>query len=420
MSGTALLIKGGYVITADSAIGDLPVGDVLVRDGLITDVATEVAVDVDEVEIVDARGRLVLPGFIDTHRHLWLGALSSGVEATSLQNYSDAVMGRLAPRYRPEDVYAGTLWGALLGIHAGVTTVADWAHNLPTAEHTAANIAALRDSGINAVFLYGGSIDDARRVREQWPDVTMGLALRGPLFSTPAETRSEILVARELALPISIHAGMAGFPSAVRQLADENLLGPDVNYAHGNEFTAEELAMLAATGGTIAASPTVDMTLGLGAYPAVGMALEHHVPVGLAADTVASGGADLLSEMRLTFAAERARRLATHSDRPPISARDVLDVATRGGASVWRLEGRTGTLTPGKAADIAVVDTRAPHLDGFDDPFLAVLLNAGPSDVETVVIGGEIVKAHGRLVGPHAEAARALLDASRDHLRRSA
>ena len=418
MTGAELLIKGGYVITNDVAIGDLPVGDILVRDGLIADIAAEVPAAVTEV--VDARGRLVLPGFIDTHRHLWVGALSSGVAATSLGTYSDTVMSQMAPRYRPDDVYAGALWGALLAMYAGVTTVADWAHNLSTPEHTAANIAAVKDSGINAVFLYGGSVEDARRTREMFPDVTMGLALRGPLFSTPTETRSEFHIARELDLPISIHAGMAGYPSAVRQLADQNLLGPDVNYAHANDFTREELAMLAATGGTIAASPTVDMTLGLGAYPAVGMALEHHVPVGLAADTVASGGTDLFSEMRLAFAAERARRLVTESDRPMISARDVLQVATVGGASVWRRHDSTGTLTPGKAADIAIVDMRAPHLDGFDDPVLAVLLNAGPKDVETVIIGGSIVKAHGRLVGSHAESAMALLRASRDHLRRSA
>jgi 5-methylthioadenosine/S-adenosylhomocysteine deaminase len=417
MSGRDVLIKSGYLATGDRDLGDLHGTDILVRDGLIAEIGVGLAAP-DALE-VDARRRLVLPGFVDTHRHLWLGAISASVAVDSLAAYSRAVMGPFAGRYRPEDVYAGVLWGALLALNAGVTTVADWAHNLPSSEHTAANVEALQHSGVGAVFLHGGSIADAYRAREQWPDLRMGVALRGPYFSTPEETRSDFARARELALPISVHAGVAGYPGAVHQLAESDLLGPDVNFAHGSEFSTDELGMVAATGGTLSVSPTVDMSMALGTYPALGSALERGVAVGLAADTIASAGTDLFSEMRLALAAERSR--GTCAGEPTtLGHRDVLQVATHGGAAVWGLGEQTGTLTPGKTADIIMVDMRAPHLDGFGDPVLAVLLNAGPSDVETVLAAGLIVKASGRLVGgTHVETARALLKDSRERLRQS-
>jgi len=409
MSSGEVLITGGHVVTVDPGLGDQQDADVLVRDGRIAAVGRGIVAP--GARAIDARGKLVLPGFVDTHRHLWLGAASASVAATSLASYSAAVMGEFAGRYRPEDVYAGTLWGALLALNAGVTAVADWAHNLPTPDHTDANIRALADSGIRGVFLYGGPVAAAAAVRERWPELHMGLAARGPFFSTSEETRADFALARDLGLPISAHAGMAGFPGAVRDLASAGLLGPDVNFAHANEFTPEEFALIAEHGGTIAASPTVDLTMALGTHPAIGPALAHGIPVGLAADTIAGAGTDLFSEMRLALAAERSRASGSKLDH-----RDVLRLATHGGAAVWRLGEEIGTLTPGKAADVVVVDMRSPHLDGFGDPVWSLVLNAGPADVDTVLVKGRVVKSQGRLDGELATAARQLMRSSRLHV----
>jgi 5-methylthioadenosine/S-adenosylhomocysteine deaminase len=96
--------------------------------------------------------------------------------------------------------------------------------------------------------------------------------------------------------------------------------------------------------------------------------------------------------------------------------RDMLRLATIDGARVWHLEDEIGTLTPGKQADIAIIDMRSAHLDGFGDPVAVMVLGAGPADVETVIVGGDVVKRDGVLAGDHAEQARKLMHATRHHL----
>lgn len=422
MTGENVLIMGGHVVTVDPALGVLPGADVLVSGGRIAAVGP--GLTAPGARVVDARGRLVLPGLVDTHRHTWLGAVAATVGTVSLRGYA-AALGPFAARLGPEDVHAGVLWGALQALNAGVTTVADWAHNLRTPAHTDANVLALRDSGVRAVFLHGGPAPAAevRRVRAEHfgapGRVTMGLAPGGPHFGPVDDLPAEFALARELGLPVSVHVGMAGFPDGVRDLAALGLLGPDVNHAHASALTDEEYGLVADSGGSIAISPSVDLTMALGVYPATGMARARGIRAGLAADTVASAGTDLFSEMRLALAAERSRANADAVRRGEAVAEvafdhhDVLRLATLGGAEAWHLDDEIGSLTPGKLADVVVVDLRGPHLDGGGDPVLALLLGAGAADVETVLVGGEIVKEGGRLVGPVVDRARDLMRESR-------
>jgi cytosine/adenosine deaminase-related metal-dependent hydrolase len=127
--------------------------------------------------------------------------------------------------------------------------------------------------------------------------------------------------------------------------------------------------------------------------------------------------------MRLALAAERSRASADAVRRGEtieaveLNQRDMLKLATLDAARVWHLDHEVGSLTPGKQADVTVVDMRLPHLDGFGDPVTALVMGAGPADVETVLVGGEIVKADGMLEGPLAEHARELMHESRAKLR---
>jgi 5-methylthioadenosine/S-adenosylhomocysteine deaminase len=97
--------------------------------------------------------------------------------------------------------------------------------------------------------------------------------------------------------------------------------------------------------------------------------------------------------------------------------RDMLRLATLDGARVWDLDDEIGTLTQGKQADIAIVDMRSPHLDGYGDPVAVMVLGAGPADVETVIVGSDVVKRDGQLVGSHVERARRLMHETQERLR---
>jgi 5-methylthioadenosine/S-adenosylhomocysteine deaminase len=435
-----LLIKGGHVVTMDPALGDRPDSDVLVRDGVIVDVRPGLETTVADAEVIEARGRLVIPGLVDTHRHVWQGAIAGFTPQMTGVGYGPAVLTGIGPKHRAEDVYAGTLWGALQALDAGITTIADWAHNLQSAEYADADLRGLQESGIRGYFLYGGpgpaSDDpnpphpvDARRMRDEQFSagsngrLRMGLALRGPCFTSAERNAEDFAFARELGLPMSLHVGMAGTADAVTTLEQFGLLGADVNYAHGNMLTDKELDLIAASRGTLSITPSTDMLMQFGTFPGTGRALERGIVSGFGVDTVCSAGTDLFSEMRLALAAERSRANAAALARGEAVAtvdlhqRDMLRLATLDGARVWDLDDEIGTLTPGKQADIAIVDMRAAHLDGFGDPVAVMVLGAGPADVETVIVGGDVVKRNGQLVGAHVERARQLMHETQARLR---
>src|SRR5919201_2758626 len=177
-----LLIQNGRLVTMDPEIGDLARADIRVRGGMIAEIGVDLQ-PAREERLVDARGKVVLPGLVDTHRHVWQGAIGGTGGALSLGGYFGVVIAGLAPLYEPDDVYAGVLWGALQALNSGVTTIADWSHIVTTPEHADANVQALHDSGIRGMFLYGPPVaaglvewfvestllhpEDARRVRNE-------------------------------------------------------------------------------------------------------------------------------------------------------------------------------------------------------------------------------------------------------------
>jgi 5-methylthioadenosine/S-adenosylhomocysteine deaminase len=434
------LIRGGHVVTVDPNLGDFVGGEVLISDDVIVEVGPHIEEPTADTEVIDATGRVVIPGLVDTHRHVWQGAIAAFTPQTTGAGYDPAVLHGIAPQHTAEDIYAGTLWGALQAIDAGITTISDWAHNLQSAAHADANLRGLQESGIRGYFLYGGpgpdSDDpnpphplDARRMRdEQFPQgingrLRMGMALRGPCFTSAERNAEDFAFARELDLPISLHVGMAGTADAVNTLQQFGLLGADVNYAHGNMLTDAEFDLIADSHGTLSITPSSDMLMQFGTYPGTGRALQRGILCGFGVDTVCSAGTDLFSEMRLALAAERSRANAAalaRGERVPtvdLHQRDMLRLATLDGAKVWSLDDEIGTLTPGKQADIAIVDMRSPHLDGFGDAIAMMVLGAGPADVETVFIGGEVVKRDGHLVGAHVKRAHQLMHATQDRLR---
>ena len=282
-----LLIKGGHVVAVDPDLGDLPACDVLVADGLITAVGPDLEPTTTAAEVIEAAGRLVIPGMVDTHRHVWQGAIGGYTPQITGAGYGAAVLTGIALKHSPEDVYAGTLWGALQALDAGITTIADWAHNDQSPAHADADLRGLRDSGIRGYFLYGGpgpATDDpnpphpadARRMRDQYfasgtyGRLRMGMALRGPCFTSGERNAEDYAFARDLGLPISVHVGMADTADAITTLQRYHLLGADVNYVHANLLTDREFDLIAETQGTVTITPSTDMLMQFGTFPATG------------------------------------------------------------------------------------------------------------------------------------------------------
>jgi 5-methylthioadenosine/S-adenosylhomocysteine deaminase len=151
-----LLLKNGLVVTVDEQLGDLQDADVLIRDNVIVAVGPGGPTASANAEVIDCTGRLVIPGLVDTHRHVWQGAIGALTPQMTGAGYGPAVLNGISTSYEPVDIYAGALWGALQALDAGITTIADWAHNLRSAEHANANLRGLQESGIRGYFLYGG------------------------------------------------------------------------------------------------------------------------------------------------------------------------------------------------------------------------------------------------------------------------
>ena len=286
-----LLITGGHVVPVDPAVDGGPDTDVLVQDGRIVAVGALGHVD---AQVVDARGTIVLPGFVDTHRHTWETVLRGLLPASTLGEYLAQVVGGVGPAFGPDDVYAGTLLGSLEALDAGITTLVDWAHANNTPDHADEGVRALREAGIRAMYAHGAPAEaswyahsdvvhpDAHRVRSRHFSsdaglLTFALALRGPGFTTAGVVAQEWRLARELGARISVHVGMrvTGMGTqAVRELHEAGLVGPDTTYLHANTSTDDELAMIADSGGTLSISPYVEMLMGHG-HPPVDLSLIH-------------------------------------------------------------------------------------------------------------------------------------------------
>jgi cytosine/adenosine deaminase-related metal-dependent hydrolase len=377
------LIRGGTAIDTDPI--SVTAADVLVEDGRIAAVGPDLAVP-DGTTTIDASGMLVLPGFVDTHRHTWQAGIRTTGADVDFAGYLDLVLNRLAPRYRPDDVYAGTLAGALECLDAGITTLVDWSHIQHTPDHTAAAVTALRDSGVRAVFGYCSAEPDARVLAAQPIGglVTAAMAPFGPEIVGEEAALAEWRVARELDLPVTVHMGGNGTESAERGLEflkRHGLFGPRTMYVHGNHFTDDALRRIADSGGTISASPVVEVALGFGT-PITGRALAVGVPTGLGADTVVSGPGDMFSLMR-----------ATHGHE--LSTRDALRAATVDGARVAGLD--VGTLGVGRPADLVLLRTDLLGMAPATDPIGTIVLSADTRAVDTVLVAGQVVKRHGTL-----------------------
>ena len=414
--GQRVLLKGGVVLTMDSRLGDFEKGDVLIEGSKIAGVGATLPAN---GTVVDASNMIVMPGFIDTHRHIWQGQLRNILPNGRLDpDYFRDIGASARNAYRPDDVYVGDLlstWGAL---NAGITTLLDWSHISNSPEHSDAAVQGLRDSGIRAVYAYGTGAagptnqypHDIRRLRKQYfstDDQLLTLALATAFDARHWE------IAREVGAPITLHANGTG-----QLLPLASMMGPDVTYIHCCNLTAQEWKLIADTGGALSLATPIEMEMGHG-IPPIQQALDHKIPWSLSNDVETEIPSDFFTQMRTNFFLQRmqifTRERAKEPNAPPLmTVKDIVHVATIGGARANWLDKRTGSLTPGKEADVILLSANAINVMPLNHAYGSIVLGMDTSNVDTVFVGGRVKKWKGQLVGVNVDHLRTRAEQSRD------
>ena len=419
-----IVLRGGTIVTMDDAIGDLAAGDVLVERGCIEAVAPSIAAE--DALTIDARGTVVIPGLVDTHRHTWQTLMRAICADWTLTDYFLGMRLTISPAYRPNDVFLGNRVGALEALDAGVTTLLDFSHCMNTPEHADAALEGIRDAGGRAIHAYGffasspenaafpthaSRLADFERVVRAHGTaherVAIGAAVTEIATIPWRETVAEIETARRHDARMVLHTGCVWgsvVTMGVREMHAHGLLGPDQVHVHANTLADEEWRLLADSGGKVSISPETELNMGMG-RPMFGACEKHGIRPTLSCDIISLNSGDLFTQMRLGLASARAdandpvNRRGAMPGSLAFTARDALRWATIDGAAACGLESRVGSITPGKRADLVVLGgTGSLAFRPSQDPIATVVFQASARDVRDVLVDGRIVKRNGALV----------------------
>lgn len=415
-----LLIRNGYVMTMEPGEADMAHADVLIENGQIKAIGH--ALPAQGAKVIDATGYIVMPGLVDTHWHTWTTLLRNMSGDDKAHGYfpMTTVLGKY---FNPRDMYLGTALSAAEAVHSGITTLNDWCHNVITHEHALQDLRALQDAGLRARFSYGPAratpldkpinIADLESLQKDWAHqsndglITLGLAWRGVQAALPdgqgglvvkplseAMWRTEYDAARRLGLPISVHLNSTPpDKDHIGALQRMGMLFDGLQVIHAITSTPEEMKMLADAGGSCTMSPASELRIGFG-VSRISDWIASGAQVSLSVDTTPlTGNADMFGIMKL--AQNIANGVAGNEFKLP--ARRVLELATIKGAQALGLGDRTGSLKPGKRADVIMVDTQAVNMGPFTAPDYMLVDSAQAANVDTVIIDGRVLKRAGKL-----------------------
>ena len=440
--GRRLLIRGGAVMSMDDKVGNFAKADVLIEGKKILAVGPNLPAG--GASVIDADGRIVMPGFIDTHHHLFETALRSfladgllfdGLDANITQNYFQKILLTFAPVYRPQDVYISTLFGSLSQLDAGVTTVFDISQIHHSPAHSDATIAALKDSERRAVFGYfesAGSVpgnqypQDARRIKKRYfssSDQLLTMFMGGEIYLPGYEAAWAI--GRELGIPIAAHiVGTFGMAPTFDALAAAGAFGADNLFIHMTGMSDISWQKARDAGAGVSLAVPIEMNMAHGTPPII-KAMQLGFKPSLSTDVECTLTADPFTQMRSAMALQRmfvnANKLG-ETNMPPtvnvplLTTRDVLAYATLNGARDLKLDKKVGSLTPGKEADIVILDAEAINVAPLNHVPGAVVSLMDRSNVETVIVAGKVRKWKGRLVDVNLSRLKRELEQSRDYL----
>ncbi|WBB67905.1 amidohydrolase family protein [Micromonospora sp. WMMD812] len=431
-----VLLRNGLVLTMDDTHTVLPGADVLVIGDRIAEVGVGLTAPDGALEI-DATGGIIMPGMVDTHRHMWQTAMRGYGADWTLTQYFVWYYLESGKLFRPEDVYAGNLLAAIEAIDAGVTTTVDWSHGLQSIDHADAAVDALEAVPGRFVLAYGNiqqgpwewatspEFRDFHRRRIDGGRLA-GFQMAFDVTGDPAfPERAAFETARELGAAVTTHAGVWGATNddGIRLMHENGFMTPSTVYVHAATLTHDSYNRIAATGGSVSVSTESEQSAGQG-YPPTWQLRHHDIPVSLSMDTSVWWSGDLFSAMRTTLGADRSREhLEAHAKQDTIThchlrAEQVVEWATRGGSRALGLDSSIGALTPGRQADVVLIKNDAsPVMFPILHPYGHVVFQAQRADVHTVLVGGRVVKQDGRLVGVDLAAARATVESTISHLR---
>jgi len=426
LSHPRTLFKGGTILAMDRTVGNLASGDLLVEGDRIAAIGPNLAVT--DATVIDASDTIVMPGLIDAHHHMWLGAMRRMMpDVHDLFAYIDVVAETLGCHYRPLDMYLATRLTALACLDAGITTVIDACHSSRSPEHTDAALEALDGSGIRALHMVGAAMDkkasaahlpgDLKRLAENWNrgDGLVRVGLFGQL------NLDWWKVARSLDMRI-LTEFIGDLAKLGPEFAEEGVLGPHNIFNHCTRIPQETWRLFANAGVNITINPRSDALFGFDDESfAYQQAVDHGLTPAVGIDLDTAFGSDMFGEMHALFLQQRSamryRKFRGEDNVPaPITVERVLEAATVNGAGAAGLEKEVGSLALGKQADIIMVRTNGVAIMPVNNAAGTIVQAVERSDVDTVMVAGKIRKYGGKLVGTDLIKLSADITASRDHL----
>ena len=419
------LISGATVITMDEKLGDLAGADLLVEDDRIAAIEPHGRLARQDVEVVDAKNCIIIPGLVNTHMHTWQTALRGIASNWTLLEYFKKMHAGLATVFQPEDMYIANLVGSLNQLNGGTTTLVDWCHGNRTAAHNDGAIDALLESGIRAFFFHGTPKPDPKPGEKGFWEiphpraelerlakhrikglVSLGAAILGPHYSTLDVSMHDFNMAEDFGIIASMHqgGGPPRSPDGWQKLEQAGLLGRDVNIVHGQGLSDEQLSRFVSFGVSFSVTPESEMIQGHG-YPITGRLrkLGYRPSLGIDLESAISG--DMLTAARVALNLQRSmdnaeyrQEKGTIPDTSTITTREALSWITIDGARMLCMDDQIGSLKPGKQADLVVISTIGINMQPVNDPVSAVIMQANLSNIDSVMVAGQWKKRSGKLL----------------------
>jgi 5-methylthioadenosine/S-adenosylhomocysteine deaminase len=424
--GRPIVFRNGIVITMDNQHRVLKNSDVLVVDGVIKEIGPNLSAPEGALSI-DASGGIIMPGMIDTHRHMWQTAMRGYGADWSLSQYFVWYYLQHGRDFRPEDIYAGNLLSEIEAVDAGVTTSVDWSHGLSSTDHADAAVDALEAVPGRFILAYGNiqaapwewsvakEFKDFYSRRFSAKNDMLGFQVAFDVLGDPSFPEKPAFdAAKELGVPVTTHAGVYGVngDESIRLMHENDCMAPDTVFVHCSSLSEDSYHRIAASGGSASVSTESEQSAGQG-YPSSWILRQYDIPISLSQDTSVWWSADFFTAMRATAGADRSRQHFESQLKGEqvvcldIRCEEVVHWATRGGAKALGLEDKIGSIEVGKRADIVLVkNDNSPAMFPIINPYGHVVMQAQRADVDTVVIDGNIVKHEHKLIGIDLAAAR--------------